>query len=50
MSETFERLAKEAADQLSSEGQITLVLYADIEEAGFSVNSVIDAADKLNAN
>lgn len=45
----YERLIDKAAKQLASEGQIDLCLYAEIEEAGFDVNTIVDAADDLNA-
>lgn len=48
MQSEYDRLTRAAAVQLASEGQITLMLYAEIEDSGFDVNGIVDAAEKLN--
>jgi hypothetical protein len=45
----FDQLVEQAAEQLAGEGQIDLFLYVRIEDAGFNVQTIIDAAELFNA-
>lgn len=49
-SEQYSQLVTAAARQLRTEGQIDLILYAEIEEAGFDVNNVVDRAEAFNSS
>ena len=48
MPKTFAELAEKASTQLASDGQVDLLLYADILASGFLLDDVVAAAEQLN--
>lgn len=49
MRDLYDKLVRAAAKQLATDSPLDLCLYAEIEDAGFEVNSIVNAAEQLNA-